>query len=124
MNDALLQRLRRSLADSPGFVERKMMGGVCVMVRGHMCCGIRDDRLMVRVGPERYADALARPHVGPLRIGERCPKGYIVVASDALDDVGFHEWVSAGLDYVATLPEKPDARASRSPRNARSKLAR
>ena len=44
-----------------GITERKMFGGLAVMLRGNMCCGVIGDDLMLRVGPERYRDALTRP---------------------------------------------------------------
>jgi len=38
-----------------------MFGGLCFMVSGNMCAGVVGNELMVRVGPDAYADALDRP---------------------------------------------------------------
>jgi len=50
----LLERVRDELAVHGGVTERKMFGGLAFMLHGNMCCGIVDDRLMVRVGPDAY----------------------------------------------------------------------
>ena len=33
---------------------KRMFGGVGYMLRGNMACGVHKDRLIVRVGPERW----------------------------------------------------------------------
>jgi TfoX/Sxy family transcriptional regulator of competence genes len=50
-DDTLVRRLRRTLANEQ-VVERKMFGGLTFVVSGHMCCGVQDGRIMVRVGPD------------------------------------------------------------------------
>ena len=42
------------------YEERKMFGGVCIMVHGNMCCGVDKDRIMARVGPKNNEKALKR----------------------------------------------------------------
>ena len=61
-DEALAERLRQVLDDQEGIRERKMFGGLAFMLHGNMCCGVEQDRLMVRVGPDRYDEALGRPH--------------------------------------------------------------
>ena len=43
-------RLRRGLARRRDITEKKMMGALCFMAGGTMCCGITGLALMVRVG--------------------------------------------------------------------------
>ena len=57
-------RVRRRLVDRPGFSERKMFGGLCFLLNGHMCCGINGDDLMLRVHPDDYESTLERPGHG------------------------------------------------------------
>ena len=47
----LAQRVRKVLAAHGNVVERRMMGALCFMSCGHthMCCGIIDSALMIRV---------------------------------------------------------------------------
>ena len=35
-----------------------MFGGIAYMHAGNMCCGVSDDLLMARVGPDAYEQAL------------------------------------------------------------------
>jgi len=50
-------RVRRAFAGWPGLVERKMMGALCFLLNGRMCCGVTGSALMVRV--ERASTARA-----------------------------------------------------------------
>ncbi|MDP2674691.1 MAG: TfoX/Sxy family protein [Dehalococcoidia bacterium] len=65
-DEELAERVRRALAGRKGISEKKMFGGIAFMLGGNMFCGIVKDQLMVRVGPERYDDALSRPHARPM----------------------------------------------------------
>jgi len=60
-DEGLAQRVREEIGQLPGFVEKKMFGGVGFMLRGNMACGVINEDLIVRVGPDRYQDALAPP---------------------------------------------------------------
>ncbi|MBP1468697.1 TfoX/Sxy family protein [Candidatus Chloroploca sp. M-50] len=61
-DDNLARRVREMLAEQPALRERKMFGGLAFMLAGNMCCAILGDELLVRVGPERYHEALAQPY--------------------------------------------------------------
>ena len=61
-DEELVQRIRVALGDAADLSERRMFGGVCFMLEGHMVCGVVKDEMMVRVGPENYAKALEAPH--------------------------------------------------------------
>ena len=57
-DEGLAQRIRESLGDQPDLSEIQMFGGIGFMARGNMVCGVLNDSLIVRVGPERYPEAL------------------------------------------------------------------
>ena len=78
--ETLLDRARAAFAGHGTVIERRMMGGVCFMVGGHMAGEISRGQLMVRVGRDAYAAALGEPHVTPLEMGGRRPVGYVCVA--------------------------------------------
>ena len=106
-DEGLAQRLREVLGDRPDMVEKKMFGGVGVMLDGNMACGVRGDRLIVRVGPERYQTALSRPHVGEFPITGRPMRGWITVGPGGHNsDDDLADWVQQGLDFALTLPPK------------------
>src|SRR3546814_19989785 len=78
-DNATAERVRRSLLAHHDLAERKMMGALCFMVDGHMCCGVMGSALMVRVGRDAYERTLTEPHVRPLEIGHRPATGFGLV---------------------------------------------
>ena len=106
-DEGLAQRIREVLGEQPGLVEKKMFGGIGFMVRGNMACGVHKDALIVRVGPEKHEEALARPHTKPFDITGRPMKGWVMVTSDGYEsDEALEDWVQQGLDFALSLPAK------------------
>ena len=84
-----------------------MFGGLCFMVGGNMCVGIVGDDLMVRVGPEGWEDALARPHAREMDFTGKSMRGMVYVAPEGLsEDNDLRTWLDLGLDYASSLPSK------------------
>lgn len=103
----LAQRVREALSDRTGVTERKMFGGLAFMLHGHMFVGVQDDTLMARVGPARYAEALAMPHVRQMDFTGRPLTGYVYVGAEALQsDSQLAHWVDGCAGFVARLPPK------------------
>ena len=106
-DETLARRIRDALDVHARVVERKMFGGLAFMVNGNMCCGVMDNRLMVRVGPHAYEDALKLPHAGLLNFTGRPMKGSVLIESEGLkSDEDLAAWLNRGLAFVATLPPK------------------
>ena len=106
-DEGLAQRVREIMQEQPGLVEKKMFGGIGFMVHGNMACGVREDALIVRVGPERYQDTLARPHTRLFDITGRPMKGWVMVAPDGYEsDDELAGWVRQGVDFALSLPAK------------------
>src|SRR3989442_15755085 len=78
-DERVAERVRRVLAGQRNVVEKRMVGGLSFMVNGSMCCGVTGNALMVRVGPEGLAGALARPHVRPMAFAGRPLAGFVCV---------------------------------------------
>lgn len=98
-------RIRDLLETRPDIDEQRMFGGIAFLVEGRMFCGIVGDDLMVRVGPERYAAALARKHVRAMDFTGRPFVGYVYVAKQGIaSEASLREWVDAGLSFASTLP--------------------
>lgn len=88
-------------------VEKKMFGGLSFMVKGHMCCGVVGDELMVRVGPDGYEAALERPHARPMDFTGKPLKGFVYVAAQGFSTQSTLErWIRLALEFVETLPAK------------------
>ena len=103
---ALLGRVRDRLTTRADVSEVRMMGGLVFMVGGHMCCGVKDARLMVRLGEAGARDALAEPHTRPLAFGTRTAKAFVLVDGAGLgSDAELDAWIVRALRFVRTLPE-------------------
>ena len=103
----LAQRVRQEMSELPGYVEKTMFGGVGFMLHGNMACGVRGADLIVRVGPERYEEALAESHTRPFDMTGRPMKGWVVVEPagyQAGEDLA--AWVARGVAYARSLPPK------------------
>jgi TfoX/Sxy family transcriptional regulator of competence genes len=100
----LADRVRGVLAGVDDVTEKKMFGGLTFMLGGKMCCGIVGDRLMVRVGPDAYDDALAEPFVATMDFTGRPLKGMVYVDGEGLrQDDSLAEWVGRGVEFASSL---------------------
>lgn len=105
-DERLAARVRLALA-AELTVEKKMMGGLCFMVRGHMCCGVEKERLMVRVGPQAHERALKLKHAAPMDFTGRPMRGFVYVLPPGVaTQRGVGAWVKRGLEFVSSLPAK------------------
>lgn len=102
---ALAGRLRHALRDA-GASEMRMFGGIGFMVSGHMAVACSKQGLLVRVGPERYDEALRRTGARPMEMRGRPVRGYVRVDPDSVDAAGLQLWVDEALALVGTLPAK------------------
>ncbi len=103
----LAQRVRQQLQQIPGYVEKKMFGGVGYMINGNMACGVHGDDLIVRLGPGGYEQALERPSVRPFDMTGRPMKGWIMVGPEGVrtpDQLA--GWVRQGIAFAQSLPAK------------------
>lgn len=104
---SLAERVRQQLRKQSSLEEKKMFGGLAFMVKGHMCCGIVGNELMVRVGPEQHAEALQQPHTRPMDFTGKPMKGMVYIAAAGLaKDAALRAWVERGLKFVCKLPKK------------------
>jgi TfoX/Sxy family transcriptional regulator of competence genes len=100
-------RVRAVLASEPDIEERRMMGGLVFLKHGNMLGGVDRDRLFVRVGAESREALLGEPQVGPMDIGGRAPKGFVLVDADGIaSDAQLQHWVGIGLTFATSLPPK------------------
>lgn len=105
-DEQLAARVRALLADRADVSERKMFGGLTFMLRGHMCCGVNGDELIVRLDPEREDEALARPHARPMDLTGRPMRGFITVQPDGLQGSRLNLWVQEAVARAESLPPK------------------
>jgi TfoX/Sxy family transcriptional regulator of competence genes len=107
----LAQRFRDALRGVSGVSEKRMMGGLCLLVNGNMLGGVdrtKDgaDRFMFRVGTENESAALARTGASAVEMGGRRFRGFVFVDAQACNARALTSWVALALGYVKTLPGK------------------
>ena len=106
-DEKIAERLSKVFAGNKNVVEKKMFGGIAYMYKDHMCVGIVDDMLMVRVGPKRYESALSENHVRPMDFTGKPMKGYVYVEPEGFKtEKNLIKWVARGIEFVGTLPAK------------------
>jgi TfoX/Sxy family transcriptional regulator of competence genes len=106
-DEGLAQRIREEMQNIPEVSEKKMFGGLAFMVHGNMCAGIVGDTLMLRVGPEQYAQALMRPHARKMDFTGKPMNGFVYVDAAGFEsDDDLKGWIKTALHYVVKLPSK------------------
>jgi TfoX/Sxy family transcriptional regulator of competence genes len=108
-DEGLAQRIREVLDElqPPELVEKKMFGGVAFMTRGNLACGVSKNELLVRVGRERYAEAVSKPYARPFDITGKPSQGWVMVAAEGFEsDEALANWVQQGVDFALSLPAK------------------
>ena len=113
-DETTAEQVRELLSSRPDAAERKMTGGLCFMVRGHMCCSVSGrGGLMVRVGANAQDAALREPHVQPIEMAGRTMTGFVRIApEDYHTEASLKAWLNRVLDFVTTLPAKRSSKAS------------
>ena len=134
IDEGLAQRVRETLlelADFADISERKMFGALMTMVNGHMTCGISgakssskirpqahtdaathsdtvlDSGLVLRVGANRYEEALQDPHCRPMDFSGKTMTGFVYIDSSGLqEDVDLRRWLELSLSFVLAQPPK------------------
>jgi len=106
-DEGVAERIREVFDGRNDIVEKKMFGGIAFMHSGNMCCGIIDDMLMARVGPDAYEEALKRSHAREMDFTGKSLKGFVYVEPAGFaEDVQIQEWISLCEAFTGSLPPK------------------
>ena len=105
---SLADRVLELLTDEPGIEEKRMFGGLALMLNGNMAVVVRGaGGLMVRVDPVQAERLLAEPGAQPTQMRGRSMRGWITVEPAACAaDVDLRRWVDRGIAYTQGLPAK------------------
>jgi len=79
-DEKIADRLRAVIEDDEDFTTRKMFGGLAFMLNGHMCCGVIEDQVVLRLGNEGV--------------------------EAALEDPILEEWIGEAVAFTGALPAK------------------
>lgn len=106
-DEGTAQRLREYFRGRDDIVEKKMFGGIAFMHCGNMCCGVVNDDLMARVGPDAYDEALARPYAREMDFTGKALTGFVYVDPDGFaEDSDLENWLALCQEFTAALPPK------------------
>ena len=117
--------VRESLAAAAAAVrEVPMFGGIGFMLNGNLLAGASRRGLLLRVGPERAGEALARPGARPMVMRGRTLEGYVYVDPPALTAEAVRGWVELARPHVLALPPKVTKKRARKAARAAGSAAR
>lgn len=109
-DETLALRLREIFAARNDIIEKKMLGGIAFMLSGNMCCGVVNDTLMARVGPEQYEKALENPYAREMDFTGKPMKGFIYVAPAGIKSKkDLSAWVQLCISFAGSQPSNMPA---------------
>jgi hypothetical protein len=109
-DEQLASRVRALLADRDDVTERRMFGGLTFMVNGHMCCGVNNDELIVRLAPDDEDAALSTLHARPMDFTNRPMTGFVTFAPAGVKGRALNRWVGRAVAHAAGRPPTPTKR--------------
>ncbi|MFZ9886962.1 MAG: TfoX/Sxy family protein [Myxococcota bacterium] len=113
-DEGLAERIRLLWRERRDVEEKRMFGGLCFLVGGHMVAGIVGEELMLRVGPAAYEATLLEPHVREMDFTKRPLKGFVYIEPAGFDeDDALERWLSQGLAFQQTLPPRETTSGAR-----------
>jgi hypothetical protein len=106
-DEKLAGRVRKLLNGQPVLEEKRMFGGLAFLVNGHMCCGVLNDDLVLRVAPEQYNEAISRPYARPMDFTGRPMRGFLYVSPAGFRSArDLRTWIQGSLQFISSLPPK------------------
>lgn len=106
-DETIAARVRAALADQEGLEEKRMFGGVAFLLHGHMCCGVQEDRLILRLGETQGNAAFGPPYVKPFAPTGRAMKGWVTVEGEGIAaDAALANWLQQAAAFTRALPPK------------------
>jgi hypothetical protein len=106
-DEGLATRLRDLVDAELGLAEKKMFGGLAMLLHGNMAVGVHGEALIVRTDPAQQEALLAEPGARVFDLTGRPMKGWLLVdpAGHAEDD-DLRRWADLGITYARSLPPK------------------
>lgn len=107
-DEDLADRIRELLDGHGPAEEKKMFGGLAFLLDGNMAvCASGQGGLLVRVSADDHAALQDDEHVGPMVMGGRTSKTWLLVAPEGLRTKRqLQGWVSRGVASARALPPK------------------
>ncbi|AQZ50149.1 TfoX/Sxy family protein [Martelella mediterranea] len=111
IDEELSARVRDRLEGLEGLGEKKMFGGLCFLVNGHMVVAVSrrksgEGSYLFRIGKENADAAKKLGRSEPMVHGGRKMSGFYYVDADDVSDAHFEEWISVAVENAFSLPPK------------------
>jgi hypothetical protein len=88
-----LDRLLSSIVRKDGMVRKKMFGGTCYMWKDRMLCGVSKDSIILKIGIEEAAKAIAESKGAAFDGSGRPMKGWIMVDDNKITRESIEAWI-------------------------------
>jgi TfoX/Sxy family transcriptional regulator of competence genes len=104
----LIERFAAALPEHPAVVRKPMFGYPAAFANGNMVCGLFQDSVVVRLGKEGAASAVATGRAQQFTpMPGRTMTGYVLVpTAEANDTKALAVWLQEALEFALTLPKK------------------
>lgn len=97
---ALAERVSLALGGGRKVEAKKMMGGLCFMLKGKLCAGIIGGDLLIRIDPELKPALLKRKGCREMAFTGRVMKGFVLVDPEGLRTVKeLERWIALALEF-------------------------
>src|SRR5919205_1761139 len=107
-DEELAGRVRSAVGAGPEVTEKRMFGGLALLLHGNMAVVVRGrGGLMVRVDPGRFEQFCTEPGAEPTEMRGRSMRGWITLDEPAYTrPADLRRWVKRALDFTRGLPPK------------------
>ena len=95
-----------------------MFGGAGFMLNGNLVAAVSKRGLLLRVGKDRYRDALAWPGARPMEMRGRAMEGYVYIDPPVPTNNALKTWLDEAAAFVKTLPVKAARAKPKKPRRS------
>jgi TfoX/Sxy family transcriptional regulator of competence genes len=104
--ESLSVAVRDHLSRAGVMSEVKMFGGTGFMLNRNLVAAVSKRGLLLRVGTDRYRDALAWPGARPMETRGRMMEGYVYIDPPVPMNDALKAWLDEAVEFVKTLPVK------------------
>lgn len=106
-NEEVDGRVGKCLSKWQDISRRKMFGGTCYLLRGHMFCGVYKDFLILRLGEKGAQEALRSPCARPMDITGKPMKGWVMMSGEGFrEEEELEALLTEAGEFAESLPDK------------------
>lgn len=104
--ESLSVAVRGHLSGTGVMSEVKMFGGTGFMLNRNLVAAVSKRGLLLRVGKDRYREALAWPGARSMEMRGRTMEGYVYIDPPVPTNEALKGWLDKAVAFVKTLPVK------------------